>query len=295
MFRTVYYKIKSYRLPEEFEGFRIVHLSDLHGAVYGKQNRKLIEGIQKARPDAVVMTGDMADHSRHAIERLVGLSRRLCRRYPVYYVVGNHEQCLKESALTSLIRKLEAIGVTVLENSRHTITRGNASVQLYGLVTPMVYYKDRLREYEKGIDFSAEEVRKALGNADKRRFGILLAHNPLYYPSYRRWGADLTFSGHIHGGIIRIPGLGGLLSPDLTLFPRYDGGYFQEKGKHLVVSRGLGNHFLVRVLNPPELVVATLHTGACRSQVPCERNSICPLKSPAAMGHMLCSHNDIGP
>ena len=265
MFRTVYYRIESYRLPEEFEGFRIVHLSDLHGAVYGKHNRKLVEEIQKAKPDIVVMTGDMADHSRQAIARLVDLCRQLCRQYPVYYVVGNHEQCLEEAVLARLKKRLRAIGVTVLENSRHTVTRGNASVQLYGLVTPMVYYKDRLREYKKGVHFSVKEVKKALGNADRSRFGILLAHNPLYYPSYRRWGADLTLSGHIHGGIIRIPGLGGLLSPDLTLFPRYDGGYFQEKGKHLVVSRGLGNHFLIRILNPPELVVVTLHTDGCFS------------------------------
>ena len=89
-------------------------------------------------------------------------------------------------------------------------------------------------------------------------YNILLSHNPLYYPAYRDWGADLTLSGHIHGGIIRIPGLGGLLSPDLTLFPRYDGGHFTERGKHLIVSRGLGNHFLVRVMNPPEIGVITL-------------------------------------
>ena len=94
---------------------------------------------------------------------------------------------------------------------------------------------------------------------DDTGYSILLAHNPLYYPAYRDWGADLTLSGHVHGGIIRIPGKGGLLSPDVTFFPKYDGGHFRENGKDLIVSRGLGNHFLVRVMNPPELLVVTLH------------------------------------
>lgn len=258
MFCTVHYTIRSHKIPKEFDGFCIVHLSDLHGALYGEHNRLLVQAIRKAKPDVVVMTGDMADNSWQSAALLLELSRRLCSDYMVCYVVGNHEQCMGEAALAKLEGKLKALGATVLENSWCTISRGGAFVKMYGLVTPMVYYKDRLREYKKGIVFSAKDTRAALGPADPGCFNILLAHNPLYYPSYRQWGADLAFSGHIHGGVIRIPKFGGLLSPDMTLFPKYDGGCFKEEGKHLVVSRGLGNHFLVRIMNPPELVVATL-------------------------------------
>lgn len=258
MFKTVRYEIISSRLPEEFDGFRIVHLSDLHGKRYGKRNETLLEAIDRETPDLIAMTGDMADTSRGAVSRLLELCRNLRRRYPVYFVMGNHEQALKWPVQSGLRKRLEKMGVVLLDNTCRQLRRGETWLNFYGLVTPMVYYKDLLREYERDANFSSGDAKELLGEIDSAHFAVLLAHNPLYYPSYRDWGADLTLSGHIHGGIIRIPGKGGLLSPDLTFFPKYDGGLFTEKGKHLVVSRGLGNHLLVRVMNPPELVVVTL-------------------------------------
>ncbi len=259
MFRTVNYTITSCRLPREFDGFRIVHLSDLHGAVYGDGNKLLIQKIHQASPHLIAMTGDMADHDRNSVSSLTDLCRRLLKRYPVYYTPGNHEQGLKPPAYRRLLNTLEGLGVTVLENRRHTVSRRGAFIKLYGLVMPMRYYKDPARDdYAGNIRFTAADTRSSLGRPDESCYSVLLSHNPLYYPACRDWGADLTLSGHIHGGIIRIPGLGGLLSPDLTFFPRYDGGHFHEDGRHLIVSRGLGNHFFVRVLNPPELVVITL-------------------------------------
>lgn len=258
-FRTVHYKICSRQIPDAFKGFKIVHLSDLHGALYGRHNELLIRKIKDINPHVIVMTGDMADGTEHAVSRMADLCGRLSRRYPVYFTAGNHEQCLKKNVYDGLLADLKALGVIVLDNEWRTISRRGSFVKLYGLVTPLVYYKDPLGEYEKGINFTKKDAEKALGKADPSCFNILLAHNPLYYPAYREWGADLTLSGHIHGGIIRIPGLGGLLSPDLTLFPKYDGGHFKEGQAHLVVSRGLGNHFLFRVHNPPELVILTLY------------------------------------
>lgn len=259
MFRTVNYRVVSQRVPKEFEGFTIVHLSDLHGAVYGKKNKVLIQKIYESGPDIVVMTGDMAEQGDHSAAETVDLCGRLLEQYPVYYVLGNHEQCMEEGELGRLLKKLKKLGVAVLENSWQSISRKGAYIKIYGLVMPMVYYKDPFRDdYVKGISFSAKDAEHALGKTDTSCYNILLCHNPLYYPSYRDWGADLTLSGHIHGGIIRIPGIGGVLSPDVTLFPKYDGGHFEEKGRHLIVSRGLGNHFLVRVMNPAELAVIRL-------------------------------------
>lgn len=258
MLQTTPYTILSPRLPAEFDGWRIVHLSDLHGALFGKDNERLIQEIRRQQPNMIAMTGDMADQNEGSIPQLVSLCRRLAADFPVYYIPGNHEQAMKRPVYADLIKTLKQAGVLVMENERYTISRGHASLNLYGLVTPMVYYKDPLGEYRRGAHFSAEDTAALLGKADASRFSLLLAHNPLYYPSYRDWGADLTLSGHIHGGIIRIPGLGGLLSPDLSFFPKYDGGYFKEQGRHLIVSRGLGNNFLFRVNNPPELVSAVL-------------------------------------
>ncbi len=257
-FSTVHYTICSEKIPEGFDGFRIAHLSDLHGMLHGKGNRELLRKIHMEKPDIVVMTGDMADESRHAVSRALNLCTRLRKRYPVYYILGNHEQALEKNALAGFLRELQAEGVILLENESRPIVKGADSIRLYGLVTPLVYYKNPLGEYQRGVHFSAEDTGQVFGEIDRTCFNILLAHNPLYFPSYRDWGADLTLSGHVHGGIIRVPGLGGLLSPDRKIFPKYDGGYYREFGRHLIVSRGLGNRFLVRVNNPAELVVAEL-------------------------------------
>lgn len=258
MFKLTPYIIRCHRLPPAFNGCRIVHLSDLHGAQYGKDNELLVQEVLRAKPNLIAMTGDMADQNQNSIPGLISLCRRLRPHFPIFLIPGNHEQSMEKQVYAHLMKELKDIGVNVLENRRYTISREASSVNLYGLVTPMVYYKDPLGEYRRGAHFSEKDTEQALGKSDPSRFNILLAHNPLYYPSYRDWGADLTLSGHIHGGIIRIPGLGGLLSPDLSFFPKYDGGYFQEQGRHLVISRGLGNNFLFRVNNPPELVVITL-------------------------------------
>lgn len=262
-FRVVRYTVLSKQVPREFDGYKIVHLSDLHGEVYGRDNNILIREIHKLRPDIIAMTGDMADGRKKIDMGLVNLCKKLCRLCPVYYVPGNHEQELPAKIYAGLVGQMRETRVTVLENQKYTISRQGGLLKLYGLVTPLPYYKDpRSEGYVRGIHFSEENTRQLLGNADRGCCNILLAHNPLYYPSYRDWGADLTLCGHIHGGIVRVPGLGGVLSPDITLFPKYDGGHFIENDRHLIVSRGLGNHFLIRVFNPPELVVVTLKYGA---------------------------------
>ncbi len=262
MLRTVRYNIVSPRVPAEFDGFTIAHLSDLHGELYGQKNCILEKKIHEINPDIVVMTGDMADTKDGSVFTAANLCLKLLKRYPLYYVQGNHEQAMTPAEWMWLRESIRPSGVMVLENQWQTIFRKGAFLRIYGLVMDMPYYKDPKRDgYVKDIHFSAEDVRQALGEADEDAFNILLCHNPLYFPSYRDWGADLTLAGHIHGGIIRIPGVGGLLSPDLTLFPKYDGGHFEEEGRQMVVSRGLGNHFLFRVMNPAELVAVTLKAG----------------------------------
>ncbi len=258
MFQTTHYTIDSPRIPESFDNFRIAHLSDLHGALHGKGNRELIRQIVREKPDIVVMTGDMADESRHAVSRTRNLCLRLNKHFPVYYLLGNHEQTLPKDTLSALLQELKQAGIVVLENRWCELQKHGETIRLYGLVTPMVYYKDPLGEYQRGVHFSAEDTLRTLGSLDSSYYNILLAHNPLYFPSYRDWGADLTLSGHVHGGIIQIPRLGGLLSPEIRLFPKYDAGHFSERNRNLIVSRGLGNNFLTRINNPAELVIITL-------------------------------------
>jgi predicted MPP superfamily phosphohydrolase len=254
------YEIFSKKLPAAFDGYRIVQLSDLHGARYGDKQEELLRVISQARPDVIFMTGDMADNTKGAVEAGLELCRGLAS-YEVYYVLGNHELTLKAPVLEPYLVQVRAAGVHVMRNEAVLLHRGGSSICLYGLETPIVYYKNPFAEYKRDAYFSVEDTGRLLGNVERKAFSILLAHDPLYYPSYREWGADLTLSGHIHGGVINLPGLGGVLSPDRSLFPKYDAGHFEEEGKQLIVSRGLGNHFLIRVNNPAEVVTVVLRSG----------------------------------
>ena len=86
-------------------------------------------------------------------------------------------------------------------------------------------------------------------------YTVLLAHNPDYFERYREWGADLVLSGHVHGGVMRLPFFGGVIGTNFRLFPKYDGGLFREDGATMIVSRGLGAHTIpLRIWNPAELV-----------------------------------------
>lgn len=266
LFERVRYSICSEKIPPEFYGVRMVHLSDLHGAWFGKNHNVMIKAIESFQPDMVLMTGDMADSGREGMESSLVLCRRLARRYPVYYSIGNHEMTLDCKCRKEFFRQLKRWGICVLDNEWQTIVRNGAHIRICGLTMPLVYYKDPLGEFQWGIQFKKEDMERTLGKADPECYTLLLAHNPLYYPAYREWGADLTLSGHIHGGIIRFPEkrLPGLLSPDLRLFPPYSRGHFIEQGQHLIVSSGLGNRFLKRICNPPQLVELVLEGEGSR-------------------------------
>lgn len=268
LFEKVRCSIRSEKIPPEFYGVRMVHLSDLHGAWFGKNHSLLIKAIDDFHPDMVLMTGDMADSKRGGLESSLALCRRLARRYPVYYSIGNHEMTLEPGCRNIFFRQLKQWGICVLDNEWQTITRDGGQIRICGLTMPLVYYKDPLGEFQWGIQFEKEDMERFLGKADLECCTLLLAHNPLYYPAYREWGADLTLSGHVHGGIIRFPGkkLPGLLSPDLRLFPPYSRGHYIEQGKHLVVSSGLGNRFLKRICNPPQLVELVLEGRSPRKK-----------------------------
>ena len=98
-------------------------------------------------------------------------------------------------------------------------------------------------------------LNELLGRAEGERFNILIAHDPAHFPDYIKWKPDLILSGHVHGGLIRIPGIGGLISPTYTLFPRYDAGLYEKDGVRMIVSRGAGSHTInLRINNPPEIL-----------------------------------------
>ena len=150
---------------------------------------------------------------------------------------------------------LRDCGVVLLENQSISFEKKGLKMQIYGFELDKRYYQKFHQD-----QFCIKELTETLGTPEPECYNILLAHNPVYFDDYATWGADLTVSGHLHGGIVRIPGIGGVISPQARLFPRYDAGHFKKDGKDLVVSRGLGTHTVnIRIFNPAELSVIHLH------------------------------------
>lgn len=286
--KIVTYPISVSGLPEDFRPFRIIHLSDLHGQVFGKNNSLLVEQIRCLTPDLIVMSGDMIDGGRRQADvcgrqAFLKLCRTLAPLCPVYYSLGNHELEMPKNHLSAWLKKIGRTGVTVLDNQRADVIHDGVTFPIFGLTMPLLYYKDPLKKpYDRHADWTSLNMETIFGaspnfGAENGGPSILLAHNPLYFPAYRDWGADITFSGHVHGGIIRLPGFGGVLSPDMTLFPKYDGGCFSETSprssaanpKIMVVSRGLSDTFLKRILNPMEIVCAVISADTGKNPHSC--------------------------
>jgi len=242
------------RLPAAFEGFRIAHLSDLHGKEFGDGNARLLEKVAGLQPDLIVLTGDFIDRPEQ-IRVLPALMDGLTAIAPTYFVTGNHDWAAADS-MKEFKAMLTQHGVTVLSGEYATLEREGQSIVLAGLDDP-----NGLADQTTGAELRAR-ITDELGS---ELYSILLSHRDTP-EDYAPWGFHLTFCGHGHGGIFRIPLLDkGLLGSDRALFPDYDGGLFELDGNSYVVSRGLGSNTVpiraFRLFNRPHLplVVLTHH------------------------------------
>lgn len=251
-----HYKICSSYVPNSFDNFKIIHLSDLHNKVFGDNNDPLLRLIANENPDLIVMTGDMISHSAPNTEQFLTLVKKLRELCPVYYVNGNHELSdLDETEFKRVKNVLAEYGAVCLDNSETDIFIGEEHIHLCGLCYSAEYYRG-VRQYKRGWKaFLLTDMLDYIDVKQPDEFTILLAHNPLDFEVYAEWGADLSFSGHIHGGFIRLPIVKGLVSPERKLFPKYKEGVYKIGDSSLVVSRGLGN---IRINNPPEIVSVVL-------------------------------------
>lgn len=262
MLKVTRYTVNSPKIEKMFDNFKIVQLSDLHGRLFLNNYRCILEILETLSPDIVVLTGDMADNRlKWSIEHAELLCELVAREFVTYFVQGNHEQTMRPDELRGFLGNLKGSGVCVLDNKKSVITRDSAKIVLIGLVTPIEFYNDPLHEYRKGTFLGVGDMSRLLGNVDGRRYNILVTHNPIFFETYSAWGADLVLSGHIHGGVICIPGVGGLLSPDVTFFPKYYAGEYEWEESRMIVSRGLNNRFLFSITNPSEIVCITLRSG----------------------------------
>ena len=249
---TTEYELGYPDLPASFDGFRIVVLSDIHAAVFGKDNERLVAKVKGARPDIIAITGDFTDHHEGLpLDEQLAIAERLVADLlpvaPIYYITGNHEW--DRGGVWDLMSMLRERGVTVLRNSYELLESGGEHIVLAGTDDP-----NGPADMVKPIDF-VNGIYGEQGDC----FVVLLEHRNQNLSLYSALGVDLVLSGHAHGGIMRLPFTDGLLGPEREWLPSSTNGVYSMGGTNMVVSRGIGNHTCwPRFLNNPHIVVAVL-------------------------------------
>ncbi|MBB6218942.1 hypothetical protein HNQ80_005120 [Anaerosolibacter carboniphilus] len=252
---TSNYEIYFDGLPKCFDGYKIVHLSDLHNKLFGRNQERLVEAIKKAKPDMIAITGDLVDRRHYREDVSMILIKECIKIAPVYFVTGNHEWW--SGKYEGLELKLQAQGVMILDDRSRIIHRDNEWIYIIGIDDAA----KNIPKYggKKEQEILKETLETALKDTQRERFRILLSHRPEKMDLYESTEVDLVLSGHVHGGQWRIPGMGGLLAPGQGFFPEYDGGLYHKGKTTMVISRGLGNSIIpIRLFNRPEIVIITL-------------------------------------
>lgn len=239
---TTHYTYAAEQLDADLEGYRIVQISDLHNAKFGKNNQKLVGRIRECEPDMIVLTGDLVDSNHTNVDRAVQFVDEIVKICPVYYVTGNHEYWLEKSEYDELMDGLIGAGVVILDDQVVEISMGDAKFRLVGLD-------------DKSL---ADGTLEAL-LSDEKELTVVLAHEPQYFARYAGTGVDLVLSGHAHGGQFRLPFVGGIVAPDQEFLPEYTAGEYYMDGTEMIVSRGLGNSVIpARLFNYPVIVCVEL-------------------------------------
>ncbi len=260
-FKVTDYCVKSKKIPAGLSGKKIALLADLHCTHFGKDNYRLFKKLKELSPDIIVIAGDLCDGlSETEFDYAEGFLKSLAALgIPVYYAFGNHETkfTLRENDMYSRYCKTAgSAGCRLLRNKSEVLTQ---NARIYGLELKLGHYNAKY-EPDRGVP----DVAEFLGIPDPNEYNILIAHTPEYEKAYYEWGADLVLSGHVHGGLFRIPFLGGVVSPRFQPFPHYDRGLFTDGEHTMILSAGLGWHgFPFRFCNLPEIVTITL-TGENR-------------------------------
>ena len=245
---------------------KVLFLSDMHNHVYGKDNCELLEAIKKENPDYIWIGGDMlVGKSGISYQTAIDFVKKLPSICPVYYANGNHEQRMKEIpenydlSFEEYKKELVDAGVHFLENTSEILEWDGMKIKLTGLEIPLGCYLHWHKD-----ELEVNEIINRIGERQKDCYEILMAHNPSFADKYMKRGANLILGGHLHGGIVRIPGVAGAISPSFEIFPKYSGDHYREGDTDIVVSKGLGTHtFNIRLFNPAELVVLNFKGDSC--------------------------------
>jgi len=246
-------------LPRLSKACRFVLISDLHNKVYGDKNDKIIASVQKINPDFIVLAGDLVTSQvKEDMTPGIELVNVLSREYKVYYALGNHESKMQKEPdwfgdkFDTLMRAVSNKNVEILQNTSIDLPEYN--IRVTGLDLDLEYFAHfKIKKMKENY------LQEVLPRYDQSKCNLLIAHNPDYFEDYVRWGAQLVLSGHVHGGIMRLPFLGGVIAPSYKIFPKYDGGVFRSGASVMLLGRGMGSHTIpLRFFNPAELYDVTL-------------------------------------
>lgn len=251
------YEVLSPKWNGEKSG-KIIFLSDLHNHEYGLHNKKLIDKIKMENPELILIGGDiLVGKEDISYESAAKFVEAICKIAPVYYANGNHEQRMKEKpekygdTFVKYKKRLLDTGVCFLENESAEVELDGNKLSLTGLELRMEVY-----EKMKTHKVTKDDIAQKVGSAKQEEIQILLAHNPEYMEAYQAWGADITLSGHLHGGLICLPNGKSVITPQFHLFPKHAGEMKVKGNQTAIVSRGLGTHTVnIRLFNPAELIV----------------------------------------
>lgn len=243
------------RIPQGFDGFTIVQVSDLHNAVFGSNNGQLTAAVKKCSPDIIVITGDLIDYRNGSADIGIELAGSLDKIAPTYFVSGNHENDRKN--YNEIAADLKDEGVYVMRGESLPIAIGDDTIYLLGIDDPVLLPKDKGSANGERIGAAIADIMPQDGY-----YTVLLAHRPEYIDIYEEQEVSLVFSGHAHGGQFIIPFIGGLYAPGQGIFPQYTEGMYTLGETHMIVSRGLGNSgFPFRINNRPEIVCVRLEAA----------------------------------
>ena len=243
----------SKKLPAAFNQYKILHISDFHNVTYKNDNCDLINDLKALNPDLIIFSGDAIDSRKLKFDVAYAFFKQLMQIAPVYYVSGNHEGRL--SNYLEFMKNLEKLGVKVINNQEVKLKLKDEHINLYGLEDPRFNgqdddnVNDRIKLKQQLDTFTYDDT----------QFNLLISHRPEHFELYSEYPFDLIFSGHAHGGQVRLPLIGGLFAPNQGLFPKYTSGIYKSKETAMIVSRGLGpSRFPFRINNHPEVILVNL-------------------------------------
>lgn len=245
------YNIVDNKIPKKFNKYKIAQISDFHNTKSSKLTNRLVKEIKKQNPNIIVITGDLIDSKKTDIDIAINFIKKIKGIAPIYFITGNHEANINQYEI--LEKKLKKENIIILDNKTVILENEGAKINLIGINDPNMYFHPTASDKDKIKDELNES------NYDKNNYNILLSHRPELFNTYVDNELDLILSGHAHGGQARIPFIGGLISPNQGLFPKYTSGKYKKDHTTMIVSRGIGNSIIpFRINNRPELVIVQL-------------------------------------